>query len=61
MFLKENLCNLPEGCKIVIPTGGVHRIYGMGFKDMISWFNVYSYHEDGEEPMDRVYFADNYC
>jgi hypothetical protein len=61
MFLKKELCYLPEGCKVVIPTGNVHRIYAMGFKDMISWFNVYSYHEDREEPMVPSYFKEHYC
>ena len=61
MFLKDELCNLPLGCKLVIPTGSVHRIYGMGFKDMISWFNVHSYHVDDEEPMTPAYFREHYC
>jgi predicted esterase len=53
MFMEESLVNLPEGCKVILPTAPKRKQSAHGGSDLTSWFNIKSM----SWPSDRDYLT----
>ncbi len=60
IFLDKQLCRLPDGCKVILPTAPKERVSALAFEELRAWFNVKSLKVDPKQELTREFFAANY-
>jgi hypothetical protein len=60
MFIDENHCKLPAGCKIILPTANKRKVKAVADSYLTAWFDMKVINEDPKAVINHTFLKENY-